>query len=114
MRHHVDCQQRFFAADCGQKQLPDIELNQPRGRTNVRRAEGRLLRKQIDRNVLKKVLEGLLKNAVENTPDEGCIEISVAESGNDVRARFPSAPISMKEQNVFHPVAAFSRLILSP
>jgi signal transduction histidine kinase len=36
----------------------------------------------MDRNILKKVCSGLLKNAIENTPDEGKIEIR-AKSGDD-------------------------------
>jgi signal transduction histidine kinase len=37
---------------------------------------------KMDRKVLKKVGEGLLKNAIENTPDKGTIEIS-ASAGTD-------------------------------
>ena len=53
----------------------------------------------IDRNVLKKVLAGLLKNAVENTPDEGRIEISVAECGNDVRLEVRDYGIGITAEN---------------
>jgi len=53
----------------------------------------------IDRRVLKKVLEGLLKNAVENTPDEGRIEISVAESGHDVRVEVRDYGIGITTEN---------------
>jgi len=53
----------------------------------------------IDRNVLKKVLEGLLKNAVENTPDEGRIEISVTESGNDARVTVRDYGIGITPEN---------------
>jgi K+-sensing histidine kinase KdpD len=53
----------------------------------------------IDRNVLKKVLEGLLKNAIENTPDEGRIEISVAESGQDVRVAVRDYGIGITTEN---------------
>jgi K+-sensing histidine kinase KdpD len=53
----------------------------------------------IDRNVLKKVLEGLLKNAVENTPDEGRIEISAAEFDNGVRVEFRDYGIGITSEN---------------
>ena len=37
-----------------------------------------------DRRMLRTVLAGLLKNAVENTPDEGLIEIAARSSGSGV------------------------------
>ncbi len=38
----------------------------------------------IPRDVLQKVFDGLLKNAVENTPDEGRIDVSVRRTGADM------------------------------
>jgi signal transduction histidine kinase len=38
-----------------------------------------------DRKVLRTVLAGLLKNAVENTPDEGLIEITARSNGDRIR-----------------------------
>lgn len=40
----------------------------------------------MDRDILKKVCSGLLKNAIENTPDEGDIEINI-KAGEDMRYR---------------------------
>lgn len=45
------------------------------------------------------MLEGLLKNAVENTPDEGRIEISVAESANGVRIEVRDYGIGITAEN---------------
>ena len=45
------------------------------------------------------MLEGLLKNAVENTPDGGRIEISVAESANDVRVEVRDYGIGITTEN---------------
>lgn len=42
----------------------------------------------MDRNVLSKVCSGLLKNAVENTPDEGLIEITASSKDNEIRVDF--------------------------
>ncbi len=53
----------------------------------------------IDRNVLKKVLAGLLKNAVENTPDGGRIEISVIASDNVIRVEFRDFGIGITPEN---------------
>jgi len=53
----------------------------------------------MDRNVLAKVLEGLLKNAVENTPDEGRIEISVAQAGNDARVEVRDYGVGITAEN---------------
>jgi K+-sensing histidine kinase KdpD len=38
----------------------------------------------MDRNVLKKILFGLIKNAIENTPDEGKIEIRAYATNKDI------------------------------
>ena len=54
---------------------------------------------RIDRNVLKKVLEGLLKNAVENTPDEGRIEITVDKIEEGVRVEFRDYGIGITDAN---------------
>jgi signal transduction histidine kinase len=43
---------------------------------------------EMDPNVLKKVCEGFLKNAIENTPDEGKIEIELGNEGNTARLSF--------------------------
>ena len=45
------------------------------------------------------MLEGLLKNAAENTPNGGRIEISVAESTNGVRAEVRDYGIGITAEN---------------
>ncbi len=39
----------------------------------------------IDRRVLKKVCSGLIKNAIENTPDEGTVEVTVEKRMHETR-----------------------------
>ena len=53
----------------------------------------------IDRQVLEKVLGGLLKNAAENTPDEGRIEITIAETDRDIRIDFRDYGIGISAKN---------------
>jgi signal transduction histidine kinase len=52
-----------------------------------------------DRKVLKKILHGLFKNAVENTPDEGRIEITAAECGPEIRIDFRDYGIGISTEN---------------
>ena len=52
-----------------------------------------------DRAVLKKVFSGLLKNAVENTPDEGEIVIGVESAGGDVLISFHDFGVGITPQN---------------
>jgi signal transduction histidine kinase len=53
----------------------------------------------IDRNVLKKVLIGLFKNAVENTPDEGLIEITARSHGNEILVDFQDYGVGITKAN---------------
>jgi signal transduction histidine kinase len=53
----------------------------------------------MDVNTLKKVFRGLLKNAIENTPDEGRIEISAGRSDNEVQIGFRDYGIGITAEN---------------
>jgi len=54
----------------------------------------------MDRRVLHKVCAGLLKNAIENTPNEGTIEVSTrSNSRNEVRIEFRDYGVGITEQN---------------
>jgi signal transduction histidine kinase len=55
----------------------------------------------VDRNILKKVCAGLLKNAVENTPDEGRIEVSThfGSNGNGSRIDFRDFGVGISQEN---------------
>jgi len=53
----------------------------------------------MDRDVLKKVCGGLLKNAIENTPDEGEIEIRAKLEDDEIRIDFHDGGIGITPQN---------------
>ena len=53
----------------------------------------------MDRDVLKKVCSGLLKNAIENTPDEGEIEIRARLGDDEIRIDFHDSGIGITPQN---------------
>ncbi len=52
-----------------------------------------------DRKVLRKVLEGILKNAVENTPEEGRIEIAAHRREDAVQVEIRDSGIGISPQN---------------
>jgi len=52
-----------------------------------------------DETVLKKVFEGLLRNAVENTPDEGKIEVRLKGKEDDIRIDFRDYGVGISLQN---------------
>ena len=52
-----------------------------------------------DRNILKKVCSGLLKNAIENTPDEGKIEVSAQRDGNEIQIDIQDCGVGITPQN---------------
>ncbi len=54
---------------------------------------------EMDPTVLKKVCEGFLKNAIENTPDEGKIEIELRNEGNLARLDFHDFGIGITPEN---------------
>ena len=53
----------------------------------------------MDRNILKKVFLGLLKNAIENTPDEGKIEIIIQSEDNKIRIDIHDYGVGITLQN---------------
>jgi len=52
-----------------------------------------------DATILKKVFSGLLKNAIENTPDEGRIEVTLKATGDAVWVAFRDYGIGITPQN---------------
>ena len=54
---------------------------------------------QIPREVLAKIIEGLLRNAVENTPDEGLIEIRVRNAAMGPELEVKDYGIGISEEN---------------
>jgi len=58
-----------------------------------------------DKKMLRKVFEGLLRNAVENTPDEGKIEVGLKGSGHEICIDFRDYGVGISPQNqklIFH------------
>ncbi|MCK4784093.1 MAG: hybrid sensor histidine kinase/response regulator, partial [Desulfobacteraceae bacterium] len=53
----------------------------------------------MDRNILKKTCSGLLKNAIENTPDEGKIEVMAKAVNGEIRINFHDYGIGITPQN---------------
>jgi len=54
---------------------------------------------EMDANVLKKVCEGFLKNAIENTPDEGKIEIELRNEDNLAKLYFRDFGMGITPEN---------------
>ena len=54
---------------------------------------------QMDCNVLRKVFTGLFKNAIENTPDEGLIEVVAAQVEDGIRVTFRDYGIGITKEN---------------
>ncbi len=52
-----------------------------------------------DKKTLKKVFGGLLKNAIENTPDEGKIEVSAKREGDQICIDFRDYGVGISPQN---------------
>ena len=53
----------------------------------------------MDRSVLKKVLSGILKNAIENTPDEGLIDIRAGLSDTGLEIAFQDHGVGITKTN---------------
>jgi len=53
----------------------------------------------VDRNVLEKVCLGLLKNAIENTPDEGKMVLTAKKENGVVKIRFHDYGVGITSQN---------------
>jgi signal transduction histidine kinase len=54
---------------------------------------------EMDRSNLKKVCRGLLRNAIENTPDEGKVEIQAVSREKSIHLSFRDYGIGITEQN---------------
>lgn len=54
---------------------------------------------QMDRTVMRKVCGGILRNAVENTPDEGIIEVRSGTDGEDAVIEFVDSGVGITPQN---------------
>ncbi len=57
---------------------------------------------QTDPEILKEILEGILKNAVENTPDGGSVSIAVEPKGTDVLITIQDSGVGITEYNLKH------------
>ncbi|MBN1831600.1 MAG: GAF domain-containing sensor histidine kinase [Deltaproteobacteria bacterium] len=53
----------------------------------------------MDRNVLDKVFSGLLRNAIENTPDEGTIKIVARKKDDEIRVSFQDFGVGITPDN---------------
>jgi signal transduction histidine kinase len=53
----------------------------------------------VDPSILKKICGGLLKNAIENTPDEGRIDITSRTQGNGVEIGFHDHGVGISQEN---------------
>ena len=53
----------------------------------------------MDRNILSKVFLGILRNAIENTPDEGEIEVSAKTSGDEIWITFRDSGVGITTEN---------------
>jgi PAS domain S-box-containing protein len=53
----------------------------------------------MDRNVFRKVCRGLLRNAIENTPDEGSIEVRTTQGPQMARIEFVDSGVGITPQN---------------
>jgi signal transduction histidine kinase len=54
---------------------------------------------KMDKTILKKICEGLLKNAIENTPDEGRIELTAGSRPAEVFLRFQDHGVGITAEN---------------
>ena len=52
-----------------------------------------------DRGILEKVCNGLLKNAIENTPDQGLIEIAATKKNGEIRIEFHDTGVGISSEN---------------
>ena len=72
--------------------------NQREGLEIISSIDGRLFI-DMDRNILKKVFTGLLKNAVEHTPDGGLIEVSASANEHEIQVTFQDFGVGITAEN---------------
>ncbi|MGD8369050.1 MAG: HAMP domain-containing sensor histidine kinase, partial [Desulfobacterales bacterium] len=53
----------------------------------------------IPAEVLHKVIEGLLRNAIENTPDQGRVEVEIHNRGNSVQLKIQDSGVGIVEEH---------------
>jgi hypothetical protein len=53
----------------------------------------------IPEDILTKIVDGLIKNAIENTPDGGRIDLAIEEKGTDVLFRVKDYGVGISEEN---------------
>ena len=53
----------------------------------------------MNRSVLEKVCSGILRNAIENTPDQGQVEVSAGGAGNSVTIGFRDYGVGITPEN---------------
>ena len=84
-----------FLTDILRQELPSNNRDYPEINTQIEKG----LSISMDRGVLKKVLVGLLKNAIENTPDEGRITVSAISTENHIYLHVQDAGIGITEEH---------------
>jgi signal transduction histidine kinase len=57
---------------------------------------------KVDTNILEDILKGLLKNAIENTPDEGMIRVVLEQKGQWVQLKVVDFGVGISEENQRH------------
>jgi signal transduction histidine kinase len=57
------------------------------------------IRVHTDESVFRKVCSGLLKNAIENTPDEGCVEVAAKSNPESILIEFRDHGVGITEHN---------------
>ena len=60
-------------------------------------SEGLLIR--LDPNILDEMVEGLLKNAIENTPDGGLIKVLLTQTGHQILLKVQDYGVGITEEN---------------
>jgi signal transduction histidine kinase len=56
----------------------------------------------IDQDILEEVMEGLLRNAIENTPDGGTVRILMDREGHEVLLQVQDSGIGISDENQRH------------
>jgi PAS domain S-box-containing protein len=72
----------------------------------IRKISDKLL-VELDRNILQKVFSGLLRNAIENTPDEGIIQVQGQADEEGVRVEFTDHGIGISPEDQHHIFSGF-------
>lgn len=84
-----------FINDIVTKRLPLQQRDCPEINTDIEKG----LSISMHRSVLEKVFLGLLKNAIENTPDQGRIEVSARSTQDEIQIELRDYGIGITEEN---------------